>query len=99
MEWSPVHPSIFGCVDGDGVLEVWDLNRDTEAPIASKQTSKRSALNCLRWNKDGRKIAVGDSEGYVNLWSLDKEVAQPRNEDYVRFEELIESQIQLVDSQ
>lgn len=99
VEWSPVHPSIFACCDGDGFLEIWDLNRDTEGPIATKQTTKRTALNCLKWNADGRKIAVGDSEGYVNLWSLDKEIGQPKNEDFVKFEELIESQIQIVDSQ
>ncbi len=99
VEWSPVHPSIFGCCDGDGFLEIWDLNRDTEGPIAAKQTMKRTALNCLKWNSDGRKIAVGDSEGFVNLWALDKEVGQPKNEDFVKFEELIESQIQIIDSQ
>ncbi len=86
-----MHPSIFGCCDGDGFLEIWDLNRDTEGPIAGKQTTKRTALNCLKWNADGRKIAVGDSEGFVNLWALDKEVGQPKNEDFVKFEELIES--------
>jgi dynein intermediate chain, cytosolic len=74
VEWSPVHPAIFACCDGDGFLEIWDLNRDTEGPIAVRQSSKRTALNCLKWNADGRKIAVGDSEGYVNLWSLDKEI-------------------------
>lgn len=82
---------MFACCDGDGFIEVWDLNKDTEAPIAYKQTQKRTALNCLRWSGDGRKIAVGDSDGYVNLWSLDKEVAIPRTEDFIRFEELIQS--------
>ncbi len=89
VEWSTVHPSIFACCDGDGFIEVWDLNKDTEAPIAHKQTPKRTALNCLRWNSDGRRIAVGDSDGYVTLWSLDKEVSQPKTEDFIRFDELI----------
>ena len=91
VEWSPTHPSIYASCDGDGMLEVWDLNRDTESPIAQKQTTKRTALNCLKWNKDGRKIAVGDSEGYINLWSLDKEISQPKNEDNIKFEELIQN--------
>ena len=93
VEWSPVHPSIFAGCDGDGYIEVWDLNRDTEAPIAHKQTPKRTALNCLRWNSDGRRIAVGDSDGYVTLWSLDKEVGQPKTEDFIRFDELIQNQL------
>ena len=86
-----MHPSIFASCDGDGYVDVWDLNRDTEAPIAHKQTAKRTALNCLRWSGDGRKIAVGDSDGYVNLWSLDKEVAIPKsNEEFIRFDELMQ---------
>jgi dynein intermediate chain len=94
VEWSPVHPSMFACCDGDGFIEVWDLNKDTEAPIAHKQTARRTALNCLRWSADGRKIAVGDSDGYVNLWSLDKEVALPRStEEFMHFEELIQQQL------
>lgn len=34
VAWSPAHPSVFAAVDGSGHLEVWDLNRDTEAPTA-----------------------------------------------------------------
>ncbi len=85
---------MFACCDGDGYIELWDLNKDTEAPIAHKQTSKRTALNCLRWNNDGRKIAVGDSDGFVNLWSVDKEISQPKSEDFMRFDDLIQSQLQ-----
>lgn len=85
VQWSPVHPSVFATADGDGYIEIWDINKDVEAPIARKQTGKR-ALNCLRWSSDGRKIAVGDSEGYVSLWSVDKEVAMHRNEDFTRLE-------------
>ena len=93
VQWSPVHPSTFAACDGDGFLEVWDLNRDAEAPVAHKQTAKRTALNCLRWNADGRRIAVGDSDGFVNMWALDKELAQPRGEDFTDFEELIQTQL------
>ena len=91
VEWSPVHPSIFACCDGDGFLEIWDLNRDTEAPIATKQNAKRAALNCLKWSADGRKIAVGDSEGFVTLWALDKEIGLPKADDFAKFENMIEN--------
>lgn len=93
VQWSPVHPSIFAACDGDGFLEIWDLNKDTEAPIAYKQTLKKTALNCLQWSADGRKIAVGNSDGQVNMWSLDKEVSQPRSEDFTDFEENIQTQL------
>ena len=46
-------------------------------------------MNCLRWSKDGRKIATGDSEGYVSLWGVDKEFAVQRNEDINKLEKLM----------
>lgn len=67
VQWSTVHPSVFATCDGEGYIDIWDINRDTEAPIARKKTGSR-ALNSLKWSLDGRKIAVGDSEGYVSLW-------------------------------
>ena len=30
VAWSPIHPAVFGCVDGMGRLDVWNLNNDTE---------------------------------------------------------------------
>ncbi|KAL9121433.1 MAG: hypothetical protein Q9187_002014, partial [Circinaria calcarea] len=32
--WSPTRPSIFALVDGAGSLEIWDLNAETEVPVA-----------------------------------------------------------------
>jgi WD40 repeat protein len=81
---------MFATCDGDGYIDVWDINKDTEAPIARKLTGKR-ALNCLRWSLDGRKIAVGDSEGYVSLWSIDKETSMQKNEDFNKLERLIQT--------
>ena len=37
VQWSPVHPSVFAQVDGDGFVDIWDINRDTESPIAHKK--------------------------------------------------------------
>lgn len=30
VRWHPVHPSLFGCADGMGKLDLWDLNQDVE---------------------------------------------------------------------
>ncbi|SNX87035.1 related to Dynein intermediate chain 1, cytosolic [Melanopsichium pennsylvanicum] len=35
IRWSPTHPSVFAQVDGTGRLDVYNLNIDTERPIAS----------------------------------------------------------------
>lgn len=39
VKWSPVHPSIFAAVDGDGYIDLWDINKDVEAPIARKKVN------------------------------------------------------------
>lgn len=80
VQWSPVHPSVFACVDGDGYIDVWDINRDYESPIAHKKAFETvtsssykdfddsRALSCVKWSRDGRRIAIGDSEGYITIW-------------------------------
>ncbi len=69
---------------------MWDLNKDTEAPISRKKTGNK-AVNCIKWNMDGRKIVSGDSEGVLSLWSVDKELSMPKNEDFNKLERLISS--------
>ncbi|KAI9852627.1 MAG: hypothetical protein M1838_000075 [Thelocarpon superellum] len=42
--WSPIKPGVFSLVDGGGNLEIWDITRDTEIPMARIQPS-RTRLN------------------------------------------------------
>jgi dynein intermediate chain len=90
VQWSTVHPSVFATCDGEGYVDVWDINRDIEAPIARKKTGAK-ALNSLKWSLDGRKIATGDAEGFVSLWGVDKEFQVQKNEDFNKLERLISS--------
>lgn len=79
---------MFASCDGDGYIDIWDINRDTEAPVARKKTGDK-ALNNLKWSLDGRKIATGNAEGFVSLWSVDKELALQKNEDFNKLEKMI----------
>mmetsp|Transcript_27434 Transcript_27434/g.20585 ORF Transcript_27434/g.20585 Transcript_27434/m.20585 type:complete len:139 (-) Transcript_27434:220-636(-) len=38
VQWSPVHPSVFASCDGDGYIDLWDLNKDSESPLTRKST-------------------------------------------------------------
>ena len=92
MQWSPVHPSVFASVDGDGYVDIWDINRDTESPIVHKKAfenqsssnaayrdyDENKALNVIKWSTDGRKIALGDSEGFVSIWNVDRDLCNPK---------------------
>lgn len=30
VKWCPSHPAVFGCVNGMGQLQLWDINKDPE---------------------------------------------------------------------
>ena len=70
--WSPTHPSIFATCDAEGYVDIWNINASKEQPLVRKQVSDKNVpLNTLRWAADGRRIAVGDSQGHVSILSCD----------------------------
>ena len=98
-----MHPSLFAAVDGDGFIDLWDINKDKESPIVHKkafetqsggQTYKdfddTKAISTLKWSKDGRKIAIGDQDGFVSIWNIEKDIAIPKQADFDMMEQLIE---------
>ena len=36
VQWSPVHPAVFTSADGEGKLDFWNINTDTEVNITPK---------------------------------------------------------------
>jgi dynein intermediate chain len=60
---------VFATVDGTGSLDLWNLNEETEVPVARCQVAQR-ALNRIRWAQDGKKILAGDSGGNLYLCDL-----------------------------
>ncbi|ORX56626.1 hypothetical protein BCR36DRAFT_580934 [Piromyces finnis] len=70
VEWSPVHPAMFASVDGDGQLNIFNINQDQEMPIFSMTVDPNHSLNKLKWHKDGKKISVGSSDGYVYIYDI-----------------------------
>jgi dynein intermediate chain len=67
VKWCPTNPSVFGSVDGSGILDLWNLNQDTEAPTLKTHVSSK-ALSRLAWARDGKRILTGDSAGYLYLY-------------------------------
>ena len=67
-QWSPSHPSVFASCNAEGYVDVWNINRDREAPAVHKQIQEKPRpINCLRWSRDGRRIATGDALGYISI--------------------------------
>ncbi|CAO3625999.1 unnamed protein product [Cunninghamella echinulata] len=81
VKWSPSHPAVFGSVDGNGQFDLWNLNVNTEEPTVSTAVGSGKALNKIAWDKDGRKTAIGSSDGHVYVYDIG-EMARPKADDW-----------------
>ena len=95
---------MWASVDGDGFIDIWDINKDTESPLvhkkafennqqsssAYKEQDDQRALISLKWSRDGRRIAIGDSDGFVSVWQADKELYMPKQSDFDKIEDLLQ---------
>ena len=87
-KWSPTNASILATGDGNGFLDIFDLNKDIEAPKIRCKLGNE-ALNKICWTEDGKRITVGDSGGKISLFALDPQIYSSSSEDSKRFEKLI----------
>ncbi|XP_028165427.1 cytoplasmic dynein 1 intermediate chain isoform X6 [Ostrinia furnacalis] len=85
VRWSPAHPALFAAVDAAGRLDLWNLNRDTEVPIASIQAEGGVAFNRVSWTPAGTHVTAGDDAGKIWVYELAEHVAQPRHDEWTKF--------------
>ena len=67
--WSPSRPGVFFIGRTDGYLEVWDLMDRSHEPIMKQNVSSSAltALEPLSLTKELMLLAIGDSNGTLNL--------------------------------
>lgn len=53
-------------------------NRDLD----DKDRKMKKELTALKWSRDGRRIAISDSEGFVSIWQADKDLYMPKQADF-----------------
>ncbi|CAG8654521.1 14087_t:CDS:2, partial [Acaulospora morrowiae] len=97
VKWSPSHPAIFASVDGTGKFALWNLNVDAEVPIVSTQVGQGRALNKIQWDKEGRKTAIGSSDGRVHIYDIG-ELSQPRSDEWNIMQKTISELIDTTES-
>ncbi|EME49369.1 hypothetical protein DOTSEDRAFT_76700 [Dothistroma septosporum NZE10] len=82
VKWSPTKPDIFGCVDGGGRLDIYDINASSEVPVGGARPShvdkdvySLKSLNKLAWEKvQGRHVAVGGLDGITTVFEVGSEL-------------------------
>lgn len=88
VKWSPSHPSVFAVAEGTGIVDIWDLNRDTELPV-SRMKCNGEAINKVAWEHNGEMLATGNCNGEIKVYKVPKEYSQPSAEDWSSLENLI----------
>ncbi|KAG5721336.1 Cytoplasmic dynein 1 intermediate chain 1 [Termitomyces sp. T112] len=82
VKWHPAHPAVFGTADGSGHFDLWNLNTDTEVPVVSTNVGSGRAINKLQWDrKDGRRAALGGSDGHLYVYDIG-DMALPRESEW-----------------
>ncbi|KAI0372730.1 dynein intermediate chain [Pilatotrama ljubarskyi] len=93
VKWHPTHPALFGTVDGAGKFDIWNLNHDTEVPAVSTTVGSGRALNKLRWErKDGRRAAVGGSDGRLYIYDVG-DMALPRESEWTDMQRTVANMV------
>ncbi|CAB3237932.1 unnamed protein product [Arctia plantaginis] len=85
VRWSPTHPALFAAADAAGRLDLWNLNRDTEVPVASIQAEGGVAFNRVSWTPAGTHVTAGDDAGKIWVYELADHVSQPRHDEWSKF--------------
>lgn len=85
VRWSPIHPALFAAVDAGGRLDLWNLNRDTEVPIATVMAEGGAAFNRVSWSPSGTHVTAGDDCGKIWVYEVAESVAQPRHDEWSKF--------------
>ena len=103
VQWSPINPALFACVDGTGRLDLWNLISDSEVPAASLLVDGAPALNKIRWHHSGHQLAIGDDQGKISLYDVNESYANARSDDWTRLVRVLQdfkqSQSELDESQ
>ena len=87
-KWNPINASVLATGDGNGYLNILDLNKDIETPKVHCKLGN-GAINKICWTEDGKRITVGDSAGKIQLFGLYNQIYSSTSEDSKKFEKLI----------
>ncbi|XP_058123038.1 cytoplasmic dynein 1 intermediate chain-like [Anopheles ziemanni] len=86
---SPINPALFASVDGNGRLNVWNLNQNTDVPVESVVVDEQPALNRVFWTPYGRHVMVGAETGHIYMYDLADRVANPRIDEWNKLDAVL----------
>ncbi|XP_028827486.1 cytoplasmic dynein 2 intermediate chain 2 [Denticeps clupeoides] len=89
VRWSPTRPLVFAAATGQGLVQIFDLERQSLRPAATiDQNIGGQQVNCLEFNQQTHLLAVGNSDGTVNIWQLSAELTTQGPKEVAQLEQL-----------
>ncbi|XP_063227525.1 dynein axonemal intermediate chain 4-like isoform X1 [Bacillus rossius redtenbacheri] len=67
--WSPSHSTVVASIDPSHVY-LWDLQRRTCSPMSTETAADEASNTAVAFSASGLNLVVGDSQGYVRVYSL-----------------------------
>ncbi len=89
-KWCPTNASVIACGDGGGNVDFYNFNKDLEVPVYTMNIGK-AVVNNISWSYNGKKIAIGDSDGKVKVFEVSKDIYRGTQEDSMKFDKIISS--------
>uniref|UniRef100_A0A668AXT0 Dynein 2 intermediate chain 2 n=1 Tax=Myripristis murdjan TaxID=586833 RepID=A0A668AXT0_9TELE len=88
VRWSPTRPLVFAAATGQGVVQIFDLGRRSLRPAATiDQGGANQAATCLAFNSQNpHLLAVGKTDGTVNIWHLSADLTEQSPRETVQLE-------------
>ncbi|KRZ95627.1 Histone-binding protein RBBP4, partial [Trichinella sp. T8] len=75
--WHPFYDFVFGTVDNNGKLFIWDVRTNGDGEFALQSNTTNSEIMCLSFNPfDQNYLATGDIKGNVAIWD-DRNLYRP----------------------
>ncbi|CAD5223397.1 unnamed protein product [Bursaphelenchus okinawaensis] len=68
VQWSPIHPAVFVSASMNGKFFLWNLNMDTENPVAAMEFGQLVSKVC--WSRDGHYVVGLGSNGSAQLFEV-----------------------------
>ncbi|XP_056289084.1 WD repeat-containing protein 34 [Pseudoliparis swirei] len=97
VQWSPSRPLVLAAATGQGEVQVFDLGRGSQRPVATLEMGganmemggANQAATCLAFNpQNHRLLAAGRTDGTVCVWQLSHELTEQNPRESGRLEQI-----------
>eukprot|EP00920_Eleutheroschizon_duboscqi_P036615 GHVT01088121.1.p1 GENE.GHVT01088121.1~~GHVT01088121.1.p1 ORF type:complete len:507 (+),score=105.61 GHVT01088121.1:997-2517(+) len=89
VRWHPKHPAVFAGANGDGTIDLWNINSNQDDPVF-RASNDGGAINKIVWSSDGRRLISGDARGKVAIWTASSAICHPRPDDGLKVAEFLD---------